>query len=175
MTTNIYVGQSELRITLTANVDITDALDLQIRYKKPSGAVGHWTATEQTAATGVIYYDLIDENDLDESGTWTFWPYVTFADGRSAPGDPATQVVTAEPGIEVKEIGIAMEPTEIIIRDGKTAISNAIVSVKSGDQLIDTKKSDRKGKAVFDLQPGTYLVWAERGGKFYRDGDELVV
>ena len=84
---NIYVGQSALRIQLTVGQDITGALDLKIKYKKPDKTTGDWTATEKTAATGVIYYDLVDTTELDPKGTWTFWAYVKFSDGREADGD----------------------------------------------------------------------------------------
>ena len=36
--------------------------------------------------SGVIYY-AFKAGDLNISGTWLFWAYVTFADSRSAPGD----------------------------------------------------------------------------------------
>ena len=84
---NIYVGQSALRIQLTVGQDITSALALKIKYKKPDGTTGSWTATEKTAATGVIYYDVVEITELDPKGTWTFWAYVQFADGRVADGD----------------------------------------------------------------------------------------
>ena len=83
---NIFVGQSSLRIQATCNVDITDALTLEIRYRKPDGTEGSWDATEGTAATGVIYYDLTETTELDQSGTWAFWAYIMFSDGRVAAG-----------------------------------------------------------------------------------------
>ena len=100
-TESIYVGQSELRIQLTLSVDVTGATKTWIKYKKPTppGTVGHWPATILTAATGVIYYDVIS-TEIDTAGVWTLWPFVTFSDNRSAPGAPTLMTVTAEPGLE---------------------------------------------------------------------------
>ena len=95
---NIFVGQSSLRIQLTTGVDITGATALAIKYKKPDNTTGSWTATEGTAATGIIYYDLTATTDLDVAGVWTFWAYITFSDSRVAPGDSFTQTITAEGG-----------------------------------------------------------------------------
>lgn len=95
----IYVGQSQLRIQLTLGVNVASATCI-IRYKKPGGTVGHWDATILTPLTGVIYYDVLTVNEIDEAGTWTLWPYVTFADTRSAPGASTTMRVDPEPGVE---------------------------------------------------------------------------
>lgn len=92
----IYQNQSSLRITATTGVDISGATALAIKYRKPSGTEGSWTATESDATEGIIYYDLVDENDLDEVGAWAIWGHVTFSDGRSAPGEPFTLTVKEE-------------------------------------------------------------------------------
>ena len=86
----IYVGQTSLRIELTALVDITGASTKEIRYRKPDGTTGAWDAISDDDATGVLYYDLDAVTDLDQALRWEFWTYVTFSDGRSAPGEPVT-------------------------------------------------------------------------------------
>ena len=91
----IYLNQSSLRIQLTTDVDITGATVTDIKYAKPSGIAGSWTATIDDPGAGSIYYDLTGI-ELDEVGTWTFWAYVTFADTRSAPGEPVKVTVYTE-------------------------------------------------------------------------------
>lgn len=91
----IYLNQSSLRIQLTTLVDITGATETLIKYKKPSGTTGEWTATVEAVGDGIIYYDLTGD-ELDEIGTWTFWAYVTFADTREAPGEPVKIIVYSE-------------------------------------------------------------------------------
>lgn len=96
----IYKDQSSLRITLKTGVDITGANALVVRAKKPSSTttvpvIVDLPALSENDSTGQIYHDFID-GELDESGKWTFWAYVTFADGRSAPGEPVTVTVYEE-------------------------------------------------------------------------------
>ena len=92
----IYLNQDSLRIELTTDVDITGATVTQIKYKKPvSGETGEWDATVEDTGAGSIYFDLTG-TELDEVGTWTFWAYVTFADTRSAPGEPVKVTVYTE-------------------------------------------------------------------------------
>jgi len=92
----IYVGQYSLQIRLTTGVDITSASALLVKYKKPDGTEGSWTATEYDATTGVIYYDFTKASELDQAGTWTFWAHVTFSDDRVAMGEPVTEKIYSE-------------------------------------------------------------------------------
>lgn len=97
----IFKDQSSLRIRLTTGVDITAAGALRVQYRKPGGTLSYFTATSEDDSTGVIYYDFAAD-DLDESGVWTFWAFVTFSDGRSAAGE-AINVQVYEPGTVVEE------------------------------------------------------------------------
>ena len=92
----VYKNQTSLRVRLTLGVDITDAIVKQIKYQKPSGIVGYWNATVEDATEGIIYYD-ITTNDINEAGQWKFWAYITFSDGRSAPGEYATETIYEVP------------------------------------------------------------------------------
>jgi hypothetical protein len=92
---DIYVGQSSLRIQLTCGQDITGALSLKIKYLKPNGVTGEWVATDGGTATGIIYYDVVLATEIDVPGVWTFWSYVKFSDGREGYGDPITQDVVS--------------------------------------------------------------------------------
>ena len=80
---------------MTTEVDVTGATTTQIKYKKPSGTTGNWTASVRDPGKGELYYDLTG-TELDETGTWTLWAYVTFSDGRSAPGEPVKVIVHTE-------------------------------------------------------------------------------
>jgi hypothetical protein len=91
----IYKGQSSLRIRLTTGVDITSASELLIKYRKPGGTLGDWTATSEDDVAGIIFYDLVID-DLDETGNWIFWAHVIFSDSRTAPGQGVTVRVYEE-------------------------------------------------------------------------------
>jgi len=90
----IYNGQTKLRIRLDTSQNISGA-DAYIKYKKPSGKTGTWTATVDDAASGTIYY-AVGAGDIDEAGQWKFWAYITFGGGLSAPGKVAVVQVYDE-------------------------------------------------------------------------------
>ena len=81
-TSRIYVGQNSLRIRMKVGQDITDANALQIGYTDPQGNSANWTATEEDATAGIIYYDVVNTTELDEDGVWKFQAKITFSDGR---------------------------------------------------------------------------------------------
>ena len=93
---SIFNGQDQLRIRLTTSVNITSATVLQVRYRKPDGTLGNWTATEEDPTNGIIFYD-VQSGDIDLAGKWRFWAFVTFSDGRSAPGE-SVGVIVYKPG-----------------------------------------------------------------------------
>lgn len=91
----IYKGQIGVQLTATVSQDVTGATCL-IKYRKPSGVTGSFSASIITAATGVIRYTTDSANDLDQSGDWVFWAHVNFSGGNAAPGEPFTKEVYEE-------------------------------------------------------------------------------
>lgn len=73
MAGKIYVGDTGTDIILDSGADISSATTLQIKYKKPSGDTGAWTATVQST-TKAVY--TTQAGDLDESGEWRIQIYV---------------------------------------------------------------------------------------------------
>jgi len=57
------------RITLDTGIDISGYATLQIRYRKPDGTTGCWTATECAYSNECIYYD-VQLGELDQEGEW---------------------------------------------------------------------------------------------------------
>ena len=94
--TNIYVGQSALRISARTGTALADIASCEMRYEKPDGTRGIWTAFVSDSERGVVSYNLLG-NELDMSGWWRFWVFVTFDDERSAFGD-AERVFVREEG-----------------------------------------------------------------------------
>ena len=84
----IFIGQSALRITLKTFCDLEGIEKAVIRYRKANGAIGEFTAAVGDTAQGVIFHECI-EGEIDVSGWWAFWAFVTFADGRTAAGETA--------------------------------------------------------------------------------------
>jgi hypothetical protein len=91
----IFKGQSALRITLKTFTVLDDVSATVIRYRKPNGKTGEFAAAVGDTAKGVIFHECI-EGDIDISGWWAFWAFVTFADGRTAAGETAKVFVWSE-------------------------------------------------------------------------------
>lgn len=81
----IYKNQTALRISLDTKADLSTATAQVIKYKKPDGTSGQFTATN--GGSGVIYYQVANSSDLDQAGRWSFWAYLTFTGGIVAPGE----------------------------------------------------------------------------------------
>lgn len=92
---NVFQGQSSLRLRVTVSRNLSDAQECLIKYLKPDGTDGSWAADIESVENGIIYYDLSDD-ELDQVGWWTVWAHVTFTDARSAPGDGVKLHVFAE-------------------------------------------------------------------------------
>ena len=91
----IYKGQSALRITLKTFTDLEDVVSAVIKYRKPDRKTGEFAAAVGDTAKGVIFHECI-EGELDVSGWWAFWAFVTFADGRTAAGEAAKVYIWQE-------------------------------------------------------------------------------
>jgi len=93
----IFTGQSALRITLKTFIDLEGIENAVIKYRKPDGITGELAAAVGDTARGVIFHECI-EGEIDVSGWWAFWAFVTFADGRTAAGETAKVYVWREGG-----------------------------------------------------------------------------
>jgi hypothetical protein len=91
----IFKGQTALRITLKTFTDLEDITSSVIKYRKPNGKAGEFAAAIGDTANGVIFHEVI-EGELDLSGWWSFWAFVSFADGRTAAGEAAKVYVWTE-------------------------------------------------------------------------------
>jgi hypothetical protein len=91
----IYKGQTALRIVLRTFTDLEGVAGAEVRYKKPDGVCGSFPAGVSGGGEGVIFHECL-EGDIDMAGWWSFWAFVTFADGRSAAGEPGRVFVWEE-------------------------------------------------------------------------------
>jgi len=85
----IYAGQ-DVKVRLTVDQDITGASVKKIKYITPDKTTGEKDATVEDAVNGIIYAHF-PKTETDISGNWIFWAYITFNDGKSAPGEPITR------------------------------------------------------------------------------------
>jgi hypothetical protein len=91
----IFKGQSALRITLKTFCDLEGIENAVIKYRKPNNKTGEFAAAVGDIAKGVIFHEVI-EGELDFSGWWVFWAFITFADGRTAAGEAAKVYIWQE-------------------------------------------------------------------------------
>jgi len=89
------VGQSNLRIILETDVNLSTNDTLLIKYKNPEGTTGSWSATISTD-TSKIYYDVVSTTDINIAGKWYFWAHATFADATVGKGAAASQTFIKE-------------------------------------------------------------------------------
>lgn len=92
----IYVGQTALYIEAKVHQNITGATSLLIKYRKPDGTTGSFPAVSTDNTNGYLRYNVSSEDDVNLAGRWVFWGYVTFADGKSAAGEPKEQWIYPE-------------------------------------------------------------------------------
>jgi hypothetical protein len=92
----IFIGQSALRITVKTFCDLAEVISAVIRFRKPNGRTGEFSAAVGDTESGIIFHECI-EGDIDLSGWWAFWAFVTLADGRAAAGE-AAKVYVWKPG-----------------------------------------------------------------------------
>ena len=92
----IFREQSALRITLRTFTDLEGAASAVIRFIKPDGSNGEFDAAVGDPNKGVIFHEVI-EGEIDMTGWWSFWAFITFEDGRTAAGE-AVKVYVWEMG-----------------------------------------------------------------------------
>jgi len=93
----IFKGQSALRIKVKTFIDLEEISSAVIKFRKPNGTGGELSAAVGDAARGVIFHECI-EGELNASGWWAFWAFVTFGDGRTAAGETAKVFIWNEGG-----------------------------------------------------------------------------
>ena len=91
----IFKGQTALRITVKTFVDLEGILSAVIKYRKPNGKTGEFTAAVGDTIKGIIFHECI-EGEIDCSGWWALWAFITFEDGRTAAGEAAKVYVWQE-------------------------------------------------------------------------------
>ncbi len=82
----IYKGKTKLRIQIDTKCDLSGYQTVTIAARKPDDSEVIFPAVVKNEEHGLIFYDVQTEDDIDQSGWWTFWPEVVFDDDRTARG-----------------------------------------------------------------------------------------
>ena len=77
---NPHTFKSSLAVKLqvTVDFDLTDVVSVVYSVSKPDGTTSTWTATVETALTGITSYTTTT-GDLSQVGTYILQPKATFA------------------------------------------------------------------------------------------------
>jgi hypothetical protein len=93
---NTYKTSLAIKIEVTVDFDLTDCTEIVYLVSKPDGTTVTWTATIDTAATGITSYTTTT-GDLADIGTYVLQPKATFS-GKLYFGDPISfdvnQIIT---------------------------------------------------------------------------------
>jgi len=92
----VYKNQTALRLIVDTAIELGSGDVCEIRYCKPDGVTGSFAASILSENSSFVYYDINNETELDVSGWWKFWAYITFADGRSACGKSIKMYIADE-------------------------------------------------------------------------------
>ena len=93
----IYKNKSKLRIQIDTKSNLSGYVSADICCKKPDGSIVAFSAVVKDEENGIIFYDVQNENDLDQIGWWSMWPEIVFDDDRTACGR-AHEIFVHEPG-----------------------------------------------------------------------------
>ena len=93
----VYKNKSKLRLMIDTKCDLSGFQTVSIMAKKPDDTEVSFPAVVKDVENGIIFYDVVDENDIDLKGWWILWPEVIFDDDRTAAGR-AVKVFVHEAG-----------------------------------------------------------------------------
>lgn len=71
---SVFKGTIGQKIILNVGVDISTATTRRIKYLKPDGTEGYWSAAEESTTS--ISYTTTAATDLNIAGTWRLQAYV---------------------------------------------------------------------------------------------------
>jgi hypothetical protein len=98
----VFKNDVGTKISLDVDQDLTEATVAKIKYVKPNGDTGYWTATIDDES--IYYVTTVNEEkteyDLDQVGTWTFFSYIE-TNAWSGHGEPVEMIVYPYAGVTV--------------------------------------------------------------------------
>lgn len=88
----IFVRQTKLTIKMDPMADVSDVTAAKIKYIKPNGRSGEFTAN-LPLPTGIVEYAIQSADDLDMPGNWKFWLHLTYGNGETIEGEPSSVTI----------------------------------------------------------------------------------
>lgn len=91
----IFIEQTDLTIQLKTFKNIANAQSVKIKYRKPNGVIGEWTANIVDETTGVIDFNAF-AGQIDIAGNWTIWAKIVDENGLISIGETSTFLASKE-------------------------------------------------------------------------------
>lgn len=73
----VYTVQTDLRIVVQTQRDLTTASSVKLRYQNPNGVRDELDVTVTNAVAGTIQYVTPIGEPFNIAGNWTFWVFIT--------------------------------------------------------------------------------------------------
>ena len=93
----IYKSKTKLRVLVDTVCDLSGYVSVCLCCTKPDGSFVAFNAVVKDVENGIIFYDVQNESDFDQTGWWKIWPEIVFDDDRTACGR-AVKVFVYEEG-----------------------------------------------------------------------------
>jgi len=89
MKPQVFKDQTGVKLRLQSFLDFDEnpVTSAKIKFIKPDGTAGEWTAQVLPGALdGDIYVDFSAAEKFDQAGRWSLWLEVVYTDGRTGKG-----------------------------------------------------------------------------------------
>ena len=145
--TEIYTGDIGVEFRLNCGINLSSATLMQIKVKKPSGALVTWSAYQYGTTQSIAYMTV--EGDLDLPGDYILQGYVEVADETKLLGDSVTVSVLN-----------AFTPNEVDDVQSLFGVLYRFLTVQTYDQATANPPTNTTTKISYDGF-GMYLELAQ--------------
>ena len=67
----LFTARSKVRIIIDTHCNLSGYVDVKIWARKPDGYLVQFPAVVKDEENGIIFYDVVDENDITPAGNCT--------------------------------------------------------------------------------------------------------
>ena len=90
----LYVNQTDFKLRLETNADISSKSVYKIKYTNPNGTSGEWPGELSGTSQIDVQFDSTTKCDIE--GVWLFWPYTETSSGLIATGERVKLLVALQ-------------------------------------------------------------------------------
>lgn len=83
----LFDSQTDLKLVIMTNKDMTGFGDVRLKYKDPDHIEGEFNVLIEDASRGIVSYQTPVGQPLGKEGVWTFWVHATAPSGAVSVGE----------------------------------------------------------------------------------------